>query len=180
MEKIILLGISGAGKSTLARKLHEELNLPLIHLDAIFHLPGGKMMDKNQFRTKQEEIFHTYDSWIIDGNYGSSLDLRVKYADAIIWLDFPAWLSAMRVLKRSFKYRKDKSTQPDMPEYFEEHMVSKEYLAFIWFVLTFNQKERPQIVEALRNRQKSATLIHLRSRREVHQFIATVKNEARD
>lgn len=36
MKKIIIIGSGGAGKSTLAKQLGEKLELPVIHLDALF------------------------------------------------------------------------------------------------------------------------------------------------
>jgi adenylate kinase family enzyme len=175
MKKIILIGISGSGKSTFGRALSEKLQLPITHLDSIFHLPGGAMMDHALFKEKQIELMKQ-PAWILDGNYGSSLDIRVAEADTIFWLDFPPLLSTLQVLKRSWKYRKDKSTQPDMPEYFEEHLFSREYWDFIKFILTFNKYERPKIAKALQRKKPETTLIVFKNRKEVHAFLSENSN----
>jgi ATP-dependent protease HslVU (ClpYQ) ATPase subunit len=41
MHRVVIIGNSGSGKSYLARRLSEQLTLPLIHLDALFWEPGG-------------------------------------------------------------------------------------------------------------------------------------------
>ena len=56
MEKIIVIGISGAGKSVLSRNIGQKLQLPVYHLDAFFHLPGGEMLNRDAFVAQQEDI----------------------------------------------------------------------------------------------------------------------------
>lgn len=170
MKKIIVIGISGAGKSVLARKIGQKLQLPVYHLDAYFHLPGGEMLDRDVFVAQQEAMMTT-DQWLIDGNYAGMLPLRLAQADTVIWLDFPAKLNPLRVIKRSWQFRQDKSSRPDMPDYFEEQMFDKDYWQFLNFVWTFNQKVRPLIVAALENRPQTAQLIILKNRQQITEWI---------
>ena len=171
MEKIIVIGISGAGKSVLSRKIGRKLQLPVYHLDAFFHLPGGEMLNRDAFVAQQEDMMTT-DQWLIDGNYAGTLPMRLAQADTVIWLDFPSKLNTLRVIKRSWQFSQDKSTRPDMPDFFEEQMFDKAYWQFLKFVWTFNKKVRPYIVSALENRPKTARLIILKNRRQVTEFMA--------
>ena len=41
MKKIIVIGSPGAGKSVFSRKLRDITNLPLYHLDMLYHKSDG-------------------------------------------------------------------------------------------------------------------------------------------
>lgn len=171
MKKIIVIGISGAGKSVLSRQVSQDLNLPLYHLDRIFHLPKGEMLDRSLFLAEQKKIM-SQEAWIIDGNYAGSLPDRVAEADTIIWLDFPAWLCVMRVFKRSLRFRRDKQTRPDMASHFEERLFSREYVAFLYFVGSFNRKVRPNILAAVNQSSAHTELISLKNKQDVMHFLS--------
>ena len=49
MLKIIVIGCPGAGKSTFARKLKNITNLPLYHLDMIWHKPNKTNISRKEF-----------------------------------------------------------------------------------------------------------------------------------
>lgn len=170
MKKIIVIGIPGAGKSVLSRRLGQKCQVPVYHLDAIYHLPNREELDRSAFEAKQAIMMAT-DNWLIDGNYTGTLPLRLAQADTVIWLDFSAPLSVLRIIKRSWRFRQNKSTRPDMPDYFEEVMFDKDYRDFLKYVWTFNRKVRPFIVSALENRPKTVNLIVLKNRRQVAKFL---------
>src|ERR1700684_1659738 len=90
-QKIILLGSGGAGKSALAHTLGEVMNLPVYHLDALFWSEGWVQPDKEDWIKTQEKLC-AQETWILDGNYGGTLDLRFAAADTIIFLDLSRWL----------------------------------------------------------------------------------------
>lgn len=91
MRRVMVIGSPGAGKSTLARELAKVTDLPLRHLDAEYWLPGWIERDPAEWHAKQTALI-AGDRWIIDGNYGASLPLRIAAADTIVWLDYPTWL----------------------------------------------------------------------------------------
>ena len=86
-KRILILGCGGAGKSTLARRLGAATGLPVVHLDGLYWQPGWVAMERAAWRrTVENEI--AKDAWIIDGNFGSSLELRLSRAQAAVYLDY--------------------------------------------------------------------------------------------
>ena len=88
MLKAIVIGSPGAGKSTFARKLSDKMHLPLYYLDMLWHKPDRTTVDRNIFDEKLKEIV-LKEKWIIDGNYGRTLEMRIQWCEAIFLLDFP-------------------------------------------------------------------------------------------
>ncbi|QFK70566.1 DNA topology modulation protein [Pradoshia sp. D12] len=128
MKKIMLIGSGGSGKSTLARQLGEKLNINVYHLDSLFWKPKWVGVPKEEQIQVQYELV-TKEYWIIDGNYSSTMDIRINAADTIIFLDIPRTICIYRAFKRMFQYQN--KTRPDMGEGCEERF-SFEFLKWIW------------------------------------------------
>jgi len=130
MKKIIVAGVSaGAGKSTFARKLGEKLDIPVHHLDAYYWLPGWIERDADEFKGIQQRLVKE-ETWIIEGNYGSSMEIRLEEADTFIYLELPLRGCVYTALKRWIvNYGK---TRPDMAEGCPEKID----WAFLKFILT--------------------------------------------
>ncbi|MEH2257160.1 AAA family ATPase [Nostoc sp.] len=111
MKKILIIGSGGAGKSTLARELGTILSLEVIHLDAWYWNPGWVETPKTEWQSIIQDLT-LRESWIMDGNYGGTLDVRLSVADTVIFLDFPRILCLSRVIKRRFTYAGQ--SRPDM------------------------------------------------------------------
>ncbi len=95
MRRVLVLGSPGAGKSTFARALAALTGLPLIHLDAHYHLPGWQEPDPAEWDARLDGLI-AGGTWIIDGNFGSSLDRRLARADTAILLDYPTLVCLSR------------------------------------------------------------------------------------
>lgn len=142
MQRVLVIGPCGAGKSTLARQLGARLGLPVHHIDQLNWQAGWVESSKDDLRTRLAAIV-AQDSWLIDGNYGGTLDVRLNRADNIVYLDFPVWLCLGRLLKRIWTWRG--RPRPDMPEGCPERFDP----AFFWYVLRWNQGPRPRTEAAL-------------------------------
>ncbi len=161
--RIALIGSPGSGKSTLARELGARLNLPVHHLDALYHRPGWVRTPRAEWVALQEELVGQ-ERWIIDGNYRSTLPIRVNAADIVIFLDLPRLICLWRALRRSFQYRN--RSRPDMAEGCPER-VDREFLRFIW---RYAEEERPGVLGLLEQVRGTKRVIHLRSVAEVAEF----------
>lgn len=69
------------------------------------------------------------EEWIIDGNYGGKMDIRLNEVDTIIFLDVHRTICAYRAFKRMLQYRN--KTRLDMGEDCEERF-DLDFLKWIW------------------------------------------------
>ena len=142
LQKILVIGCCGAGKSTFSKKLHSILNLEIIHLDQYYHKPNWEEAEEDEWKKIVNSLVQK-PSWIMDGNYGGTFDVRFKEADTIIYLDYSTILCFWRVIRRIVKHHG--KVRPDMPEGCKERFD----LEFLYFVLTFNRKFRKGIIQKL-------------------------------
>src|SRR4051812_16812646 len=96
-RRVVVTGMAGAGKSTFSRALSAKTGLPVVHLDLHFWKPGGVPAPDDEWRETQRGLL-AGEEWIVDGNYHSTLDLRLQRADTVVFLDTPWWICAKRAL----------------------------------------------------------------------------------
>lgn len=169
MKKILVIGSGGAGKSTFATRLSRILNIEVIHLDSLYWHPGWVETPKAEWRSLVERLI-AQDTWIMDGNYSGTLDLRIPACDTVIFLDLPPRVCLWRVMKRTAKYRNRR--RPDMANGCKERL-SFEFMAWIW---NYQKRTKPKIVELLKQYERDRTIIWLKSQTEIERFLATVSN----
>jgi adenylate kinase family enzyme len=165
MKKILIIGSGGAGKSIFARRLGATLKLEVIHLDTLYWSSGWVEMPKDKWRTAVEELLKR-DSWIMDGNYGGTLDIRLRVCDHVIFLDVPRLICLWRVLKRITLYRE--GSRPDMAAGCPEKFDWK-FIKYIW---DYPRKRKPAILEKLKFYSQSKMVIILKSQAEIETFLA--------
>ena len=170
MKRIAVVGSSGAGKSTLSRELSRVLNIPVIHLDVHYWRPGWAETPGEVWKERQKTLLDG-ESWIVDGNYGNTLDMRLEAADTVIFLDFSRFLCTYRVLKRLAAYRKGE--RPDMAAGCDERFD----WAFMKFVWTFPERHRPRVLESL-EAHPDVSVHHFESPRELEAFLQSLRTSA--
>ena len=106
MEKVIIIGCPGSGKSTFGRKLKHITGLPLYHLDMMFWNEDKTTVSKEIFIERLQEVMSN-PKWIIDGNYGGSMEMRIKECDTVFFLDYPTEVCIDGIIKRKGKPRSD-------------------------------------------------------------------------
>jgi len=169
MRKVLVVGSGGAGKSTFARRLGQLLNLEVIHLDSLYWNSGWVETPKAEWAKTVEELTRR-DSWVMDGNYSGTLDIRIKACDTLIFLDMPRRVCFWRVLKRLIAYRH--RTRPDMAAGCNEKL-SWEFILWVW---NYPKTQRPNILDLMRQNAGHKKMIRLRSPAETERFLATVVN----
>ena len=136
------MGPPGSGKSTLARDLGSRLNLPVVHLDQLYHGPGWRPRPTDDFRAAVAEAV-ARPGWVIDGNYTSAIADRLAVADLVILLDLPHRVTLPRLIRRIAtglgRVRTDSA--PGCPE-----RLDPRFLGYAW---TWPRAVRPRIMLAL-------------------------------
>jgi adenylate kinase family enzyme len=91
----------------------EILDLPVHHLDPLHWKPDWVARPKEEWQKIQVDLC-AEEEWIIDGNYGGTMDIRMEACDTVVFLDMSRWLCAFRALKRT--YIEGNKPQADRPE----------------------------------------------------------------
>ncbi|MBP3610813.1 MAG: adenylate kinase [Lachnospiraceae bacterium] len=160
MKRVIVIGCPGSGKSTFSRKLHHSTGLPLYHLDMLYWNADRTTVPREIFRERLQETIEK-EEWILDGNYGSTMELRMEACDTIIFLDYP-----MDVCLAGIKERRGKE-RTDMPWVEAEDEEDEE---FIGFVKNYNTVSRPVVLELLKKYAGKKILI-FKARAEADVFL---------
>ena len=166
MKRIAVIGCAGAGKSAFARRLAERLDMPVTHLDTLFWRPGWTETPKDEWQATVSRLV-AGESWLIDGNYGGTLETRLEAADTVIYLDMPRRVCLWRVVRRwATHWRK---ARPDMTEGCPERL-NLQFLKWVW---RYPRVSRPKTVAALASTMRRGTRVYaLRSPAEVEEFLA--------
>ena len=158
MKRAIVIGCPGSGKSTFSRKLHQITGLPLVHLDLLFWNADGTTADPSVFRQRLTDVLRQ-EAWILDGNYGSTMEERLRAGDTVFFLDYPVELCLAGIRERRGKER------ADLP--WVEREEDAEFLAF---VRAFPTQSRPKILELL-DRYPDKTRYLFQSREQAEEFL---------
>ncbi|MEM7426525.1 MAG: adenylate kinase [Pseudomonadota bacterium] len=143
MKRIMVVGCPGAGKSTAAARIAEITRLPVIHLDLYYWLPGRTPRELDDWKRTQNQLA-SRPVWVMDGNYGSSLHIRLARADTVIHLDYSTFVCASRLVRRALSGR-SAAANGQLPD---GGMKRLEW-PFFWFVLGYRRTRRPRDLRAL-------------------------------
>jgi adenylate kinase family enzyme len=143
VRRVLILGSPGSGKSTLARELAVHTKLPLIHLDQLYWRPNWTEPPADAWQAELSAVL-AQNAWVMDGNYTSTIRMRLERADTAIVFDFPRHICMARALRRSVltfgRVRSDMA--PGCAE-----RIDLEFLRYIW---TFRKEQRPMLMESLK------------------------------
>ena len=168
MRRVMIIGAGGAGKSTLARRVGERTGLPVVHLDACYWRAGWVETPADEWRERVRALA-AEDAWVMDGNYGGSMDLRLARADTVVFLDLPRLTMVARILGRWLRFRG--RTRPDMAPGCPEQM-SWEFVRWVW---EYPRTRRLGILERLAALPPERRVVVLRSAAEVERWVASLE-----
>jgi len=164
MKRIMVIGCPGSGKSTFSRALHNVTGVPLFHLDMMYWNSDRTVVDKAVFRERLADTIEKSE-WIIDGNYSSTLELRLQACDTVIFLDYPVETCLEGIRERQGKPR------TDIP-----WIETDEDAEFVEFVKNYNSQNRPEVMELLKKYSSKEILI-FKNRNEADEFLVRIKKD---
>jgi adenylate kinase family enzyme len=166
-RRIMVIGSPGSGKSTFSRKLSEITRIPLIHLDKEFWNDGWVETPKEQWLEIQKKLIEG-DEWIIDGNYGGTMDIRLEKADTVICFELSRLVCLFSYFKRVITNLN--RVRPDMPEGCDEKF-DFEFMKYIWEFPKKSGKRNKDRIEGNKNKK----IIIFKNRRESNIYINGIK-----
>jgi adenylate kinase family enzyme len=165
VDRIAIMGCGGSGKSHLARALGAALGITPVHLDALYYDADWKPLDKDTFADLQRDLV-TAPRWIIDGNYASSLPIRLQAADTVIFLDLPGWACLWGILQRRLRHGGG------------QHHAIGVYDRITWnfvrYIISYRRKMAPRVRTLIAGHAGDAQVVILRNRRAARRYLATV------
>ena len=173
MDRILVLGSGGAGKSTFAQQLGDLLNIKVDHLDKYYWKPGWVKPSNEEWVATVAELIQR-ERWIIDGNFGGTLDQRVARCDTIIFLDMSRLLCLWRIVKRRLTYLN--IARPDMAKGCDEK-VDFEFVSWVW---NYSRRTRPRILSMMQINSERKRMVWLQSPGDVKRFLHSLKSSSQE
>ncbi len=169
MRKVCIIGCGGSGKSTLAVKLGTLLDLPVVHLDAVHWRPNWEKPPRDVWRRQHGELLER-ETWILDGNYGSTMKQRIAASDTVVLLALSRFTCLFQVFKRAVRHLG--RSRPDLNPGCREQLPDLEFLDWIW---NYNRTRLPGILDDLERVTNTKNVVILRSRGDVARFLNELK-----
>ena len=159
MNRIIVIGCPGSGKSTFSKVLHRATGIPLYHLDMMYWNKDKTKVPREIFLRNLNETLDK-DCWIIDGNYESTMEMRIEKCDTIFFLDYPMAVCVEGIMSRRGKERSD------MPWIEKSDEIDEEFLNW---VKKYNVESRPKVMELLAKYEEKEIIV-FHSREEAKEY----------
>ena len=160
--RIMICGPSNSGKSTLNVAIGQKLDLPVIHLDLLYHQPNTNWVPrpKDEF-VALHDVATAGERWVMDGNYFGTVTQRLARATGIIMLGSEPWRAAARNVRRTLFETKRRAGQL-------EGAQDSLKLEFFRFILFEQPKKRERDLKILRS--SGLPMVTLNSMRELNRL----------
>jgi adenylate kinase family enzyme len=148
----MIVGPGASGKSTLAAALGQITGLPVIELDQLFWQPGLAATAPDRWVDIQRELVRQ-PLWILDGDLGpyDVIEVRLRAADTVVFLDFSLVRCAWRAVRRSRE--------------------NADFWRWLW---AYRRRSRPALLQAISAYAPGADLHVLATPRAVRRLLTTV------
>ena len=164
---MLVAGTSGAGKTTLAARIADVLQVPHTEIDSLFHGP-----DWTPRPTFVADVHRCTagPAWTMEWQYDPVRTHLAERADLLVWLDLPRALVMRQVIRRTLLRRLRR-----------ERLWNGNVEAPLWTILTTDDHivrwawqthhRSAARVRTLIRQRPDLTVVRLRSRREIAQWL---------
>ncbi|MFE0460205.1 topology modulation protein [Kitasatospora sp. NPDC058965] len=167
MNKVAIVGCSGSGKSHLARELGALLDAPVSHLDAVFYDDEWNELPKEKFAQAQQELVAA-PNWVIDGNYNSTLPIRLAACDTVVLMDVSTAACLWGLVSRQLRHGSGHKGNG---------VHNRIHWGLIKYVLGYRRSMRPRVLAKIHEHGGHADVVLLTSRRHARRWLQQVAAE---
>jgi len=171
MKRIAVIGCGGSGKTYLSNRVGEALALPVTHLDAEYYDQTWTPLPPEDFAARQRELVQQR-QWLIEGNYASTLPIRLQAADTLVSLDLPAWACLAGIAQRRFKYRGG--------QYHQDGVFDRITVGFVRYIFGYRRTMRPRVRQLISEHGTHLYVVTLTSRRQAARWLNTLTTPDHD
>jgi len=169
VNRVAIVGCGGSGKSYVARELSRLLDLPITHMDAVYFDDQWNPLPMERFEAVQRE-FVAAPRWVIDGNYNSTVQVRLQAADSVVFMDLPTRVCLWGILSRQLRHGRGHNDQTGV-----YNRITGDVLRY---VLGYRRKMRPRVLAKIDQHASGARVIMLTSRRQTRHFLRQLASSA--
>ena len=172
MRKVNVIGTTGSGKSVFSTLLANKFDCAYIQMDQLFWKPNWVESTDAEFIAKVTQATKA-DSWVLDGNFSRTNDIKWKNVDTIIWIDYSYSKTLFQLLRRTILRTLSKQElwpKTGNRESFKRSFMSKESI-LIWFFKNYRRNKNRYSALMNSNRVKHIEFIRLRSPKEAERFL---------
>ena len=129
--RLVVIGNSGSGKSTLAKRIADSLNIEKTDLDHVYWTEDGQVREHSISKSTLKELTSSQ-TWLVEGVFENLLEIALRRANALIWLDL-SWTHCRKgLLDRGNHYGMNPNDDADLRAWEDAHRKRRKYQSEVY------------------------------------------------